>query len=297
MNRYLALIKTIELGSFTKAGEALGYTQSGISQMIQSLENELKTTLLIRSRGGIQLTSEGDQLLPHIQNLCHCHRVLSEKVQELHGLESGIIRIGTYSSVSCHWLPTLMKGFNQKYPCIKFELYQGDYTSIKNWIMDGKVDFGFINPVGISHFETISLKGDRMLAIMPENCPLADYQAIPIERLVKEPFILLEEGDTNEVLLKFQENGLQPNICFRAHDDYSIMSMVENGLGVSILPELVLNRTAYHIAVREINPPVSRMIGIAFKDKKSLPLAVKYFIDYIVAEINHGSLDHIPANK
>ena len=111
MNRYLALHKIVELGSFTRAAEALGYTQSAMSQMIASLEDELSIKLLIRSRTGARLTIEGAELYPYVERLVYQYRGVQEKANEIKGLESGVIRIGTISSVTTHWLPGLLKEF------------------------------------------------------------------------------------------------------------------------------------------------------------------------------------------
>ena len=106
--KYLAFLKTVEYGSFTRAAEALNYSQSGISRMIHDLEQEWNLTLLTRSRSGVRLTAEGTQLLPHIKTLCGQFTQLQSKVDELNGLQSGLIRIGTFSSVATHWLPNMI---------------------------------------------------------------------------------------------------------------------------------------------------------------------------------------------
>ena len=113
MNRYIALQKIVEVGSFTKAAKALGYTQSSISQMIASLENELDIRLLTRSRTGVRLTIEGAKLYPFIERSINQYRAMQEKAKEIKGLETGIIRVGTISSITCHWMPGLIRGFQK----------------------------------------------------------------------------------------------------------------------------------------------------------------------------------------
>ncbi len=282
MNRYNAFIVITETGSFTKAAEELGYTQSAISQMVQSLEEELSTTLLLRSRKGVVLTPDGQEFLPHIKNLRNAYRELLEKQKEMHGLQRGLIRIGTFSSVSCSWLPALIKEFKERYPSVNFELHQGEYTSIARWVKEGSVDFGFVNPKVISGLYTISLKQDEMLAVLPSTHALVAQRRVSLQELSKEPFILLDEGEISEPLEIFKKNKLHPNVQYRVYDDYTIMAMIEKGLGISILPELVLKRVNYAIATKKIVPPIVRTIGLAFKDKKILPIASRYFIDFIV---------------
>ncbi|QHK04490.1 MULTISPECIES: LysR family transcriptional regulator [Bacillaceae] len=282
MNSYYALIKAIETGSFTKAAEELGYTQSAISQMVHSLEEELSTTLILRSRTGITLTPDGEEFLPFIKNICNSHRELLEKQKEMKGLQSGLIRIGTFSSVSCNWLPGLMKDFKEQYPNVHFELHQGGYTSISDWIKEGTVDFGFVNPEAVSKLTTIPLQEDEMLAVLPKKHRLSTQTIVSLKDLTKEPFILLDEIGLSEPLTVFQQNKLEPNIQFRVYDDFAIMSMIEKGLGISILPKLVLSRCPYNIETKAISPSVARTISLAYKDKKVLPIASRYFIDFII---------------
>ncbi len=282
MNRYIALQKIVELGNFTKAAEALGYTQSAISQMVASLENELSIKLLHRSKTGARLTIEGEDLYPFIERSIFQYQAMQEKANEIKGIETGVIRVGTISSVTCHWLPQLIKGFKEKYPNVEFVFHQGDYTSIQEWIRIGTVDFGIVTPPAVRDMETKIVKDGEMLVILPENHPLAELDAIPLEKLADEPYILMEEGHYSEPLKAFESCGIKPNIKYTIHDDYAIMTMVEAGLGVSILAKLVLRRTNYNIVMKPTNPPIKRTLAIGYKDKNSLPIASKYFIDYMI---------------
>ncbi|MFB0917840.1 MAG: LysR family transcriptional regulator [Clostridiaceae bacterium] len=282
INRYIALQKILEMGSFTKAAEVLGYTQSSISQMIASLENELSIKLLLRSRTGVKLTLEGAALYPLIEQSINQYRIMQEKANEIKGLETGIIRVGTISSVTCHWMPQLIKGFQEMYPKVQFLFHQGDYTSISEWIRTGEVDFGFISPYAAPDLKTISVKEGEMLLVLPKNHELAKRKRIKLDEITEDPYILLEEGQFNEPLSAFNSVGLSPNIKYTIHDDYAIMTMVEAGLGISIIAELILKRSNYNIISKPLDPPIYRNLAIAFKDRDSLPVASKYFIDYIL---------------
>ncbi len=278
MERYIAFLKVVEVGSFTKAAELLGYTQPALSQMIASLEKELSVKLLCRSRYGVTLTSEGDRLYPSIQSTVLQYEAMRRQADEICSLESGLIRIGTVSSVSCHWLPKIIRSFWQKHPNIQIVLHQGDYTSICEWVRTGEVDFGFVNPNAVKGLETTVIKSGDFCAVLPKNHPLAKKQSLVLGDFADEPFLLLEEGAYSEPLEAFRAASIEPNIKLCAHDDYSILSMVEQGLGISILTELVLNKTNYDIAVLPIKPSIIRTMSIVTKDKRRLPLASKEFI-------------------
>ena len=282
MNRYIALQKIVELGSFTKAAEALGYTQSSISQMIASLEKELSLKLLTRSRHGIKLTLEGTEIYPFVERTICCYRAMCEKAEEIRGLETGIIRVGTISSITCHWMPQLIKGFKERDPNVQFMFHQGDYTLIPEWIRTGAVDFGFITPLASAGLETRVIKDGEMLAGLPKGHARASRPCIRLEEIAGEPYILLEEGQYSEPIAAFEAAGLRPDIQYTIHDDYAIMTMVEAGLGVSILAGLMLRRTGFENVCLPIDPPVYRTLAVAYKDKDSLPMASKCFIDYLM---------------
>lgn len=279
--KYFAFIKTVEYGSFTKAGEAIGYTQSGISRMIHDLENEWNIVLLERSRAGVRLTSEGTKLLPYARSVCSEYEKLQAQVDDINDLQSGFIRIGTFSSVATHWLPNIIRKFQSDYPNIEYELLLGDYTEIEDWIAQGRVDCGFIRLPARPEFETIFLDRDRLLAVIPEGHPLSGCDKFPVASLCDDPFMLLEKGARAEVSEIFEKNGLTPNVRFTTWDDYAIMAMVEKGLGISILPELILKRISYNIVAKELDVPAYRDIGLAMKSQKTASIAVKRFLAYL----------------
>ncbi len=283
MQRYIALLKILEVGSFTKAAELLDYTQPALSQMIASLEKELSIKLLYRSRYGIQLTPEGKRLYSFMQDAVQHYEAMRRKADEIRGLDSGIVRIGTVSSVSCHWLPSVIHAFWQKYPNIQIVLHQGDYTSISEWVRTGAVDFGFINPQAVKGMETIFIKSGEFRAVVPISHPLAAKKYLTLDNLAPEPFLLLEEGTYSEPLEAFRTAGITPNIKLRVHDDYSILSMVEQGLGVSILTDLVLHKTSYHVVALPIQPAIIRTLSLVIKEYRTLPLASQTFIQYLIA--------------
>lgn len=278
--KYMAFIKTAECGSFTKAAELLNYSQSGISRMIGDLENEWRVSLLERNRSGVKLTSDGMRLLPYAQNICEEYRKLQMQVDDLNGLKSGLIRIGTFSSVATHWLPKIIKAFQNDYPDIDYELLLGDHSEIEKWVNDGRVDCAFTKP-DISGADVTILERDELLAVLPEDHPLTKYEKIPVYELCRYPFILLEKGGKTEVSAVFDNAGQKPDVRFTTWDDYAVMSMAENGLGIGILPKLILRRAPYKICTRSIEPQACRDICFAVRDNRTVSLAVKRFSEYL----------------
>lgn len=283
IQKYLVFLKVIECGSITKAADALSYSQSGISRILQEVEKELGLPLLERGqgRGGIRLTSGGTKLLPQIKALCHANEILLRQADEWKELETGLIRIGTFSSVATHWLPNIIKEYKKDYPQIEYELLLGDYKEIEAWLQEGRVDCGFLRLPTLSAFDTIFLEQDDFLAVLPEKHPLAKSACVPLKELCMEPFLLLEKEKNTEISDALHRYGLSPNVQFTTWDDYAILSMVESGLGVSLLPRLILRRIPYRVAIRELDIPLRREIALALRDRAAASSAVKRFLQYL----------------
>lgn len=281
IQKYLAFLMTCESGSFTKAAEALHYSQSGVSRMIGDLERDWKVTLLERNRAGVSLTSDGLRLLPVVQSVCREYRRLQTRVEELNNLQSGLIRIGTFSSVATHWLPRIIGAFQKDHPNIEYELLLGHYAEIEDWILEGRVDCGFTRLPAHPELETIFLERDKLLVVMPEGHPMAKRKRFPVSALSDYPFMLLEKERKAEISELLERHGVSPDVRFTTVDDYAVMSMVENGLGIGILPQLILRRIPYRVVAKELNVPAYRNIGLALRSADTASLAVRRFLEYL----------------
>ena len=281
LQKYEAFVKTVEAGSFTRAAQLLHYSQSGISRMIADLEQEWRVTLLERGKTGVELTSEGALLLPHARALCAGYARLAAEVDALHGLQSGHIRIGTFSSVATHWLPQILCAFSRDYPGIDYELLLGDYCEVEDWLAAGRIDCGFLRLPTRSEFETIFLQRDALAAVLPVEHPLASAERFPVRAFGEEPFILLEKGANHETSEALARCGVTPDVRFTTWDDYAIMAMVECGLGISLLPELILQRIPYRIAVRRLDIPLYRDIALALPEQAHISAATRRFLHYL----------------
>lgn len=282
LQKYIAFITAVDNGSITGASEILNYSQSGISRMIGDLEKDWQMSLLERNKYGVELTSDGVRLLPQIRAVCNEFQKLTTDVEELQGLETGLIRIGTISSVATHVLPPVIQKFKNDYKGVKYELLLGDYNEIEEWVHSGRVDIGFVLMPTKDSFDTITYGTDEMKIVLPKDHPLCEYERIPLAEIEKYPFILQEKDNNTSSREFFLKNGINLKVDFATWDDYAIMSMVESGLGISVLPELILKRCAYDIAIRSLEEPFIREMGIIMKDRERLPIAVKRLLKYLV---------------
>ena len=280
--KYHAFVKTVELGGLTRAAEVMGYTQSGISHMIQSLEDEVGVRLLYRDRSGVRMTTEGEQLLPYFVDICNSEYCLENKIRDILGLDAGIIRIGTINSVAVHWLPYIMKEFLADFPKVEFEMLYGDYTQIEKWVVEGSVDIGFSRLPSKIKLKSRFLKSDELVVIMPPDHPLSKQEVFPPEAFEIYPYAMIDEGEDYEMGAMFDYFHVKPLTRFTAKDDYTIVAMVANGLAISIMPTLVMKDMPYNVLMKPFPDSMQREIGVIYKDEKKLSVAAVRFLDYVL---------------
>lgn len=288
LSKYETLAKVVELGSLTKAAEALGCTQSAVSHTINNLESELGFAVLTRSRAGVKLTGDGERIMQPIRGMLNYAEQLRQTASAIRGLDSGTVRIGTFTSVAVHWLPGVIKEFQRDYPNVDIKLLNGDYYDVENWLIEGSVDLGFVNVPNDLRCECIPLMEDRLLAILPRGHKFESYPKFPLVECETEAFITLLEESNHDANRALAAAGIKPNIRFSTKDDYAIIAMVEKGLGISIMPELLLKGRHDGVVVKELVPPSKRFIGLAITETSKNSPATRRFADYTVDWVRRG---------
>ncbi|MBR2717390.1 MAG: LysR family transcriptional regulator [Oscillospiraceae bacterium] len=278
IQKYMAFVETADCGSFTKAAERLHYSQSGVSRMIRDLEEEWGVTLLERGKGGVKLSSDGQKLLPFARSVCAEQEKLRRQVDELSGLRSGLIRIGAPGGAAAQWLPGWIGSFRREYPGIDYELLVGDRQEIEGWLLGGRVDLGILTLPAPPELETVFLEQERLLAVLPAELPGAEGEVFPVSSFVDLPFLMPEKEKPGVVSQLLENCGIEPRVRFTAGDAQTILSLVERGLGVSILPETDLYRCGYKVETKRLDVPAYRSLGLALRSKKTASLAVKRFL-------------------
>ena len=282
IKKYEVLAKVIDLGSLTRAAETLGITQSGVSHIIAGVEEEFGFPIMKRSRAGAFLTTDGQRIMPFIRGILNYSKQLDQTVAAVRGLDTGTIRVATFTSVAVHWLPGMMKEFQNDYPRIEFELFNGDYHDVNKWLAEGSVDIGFITLPTDLTCDYVPLVEDRLLAILPLDHKLAEQPGISLTEVESEPFISLLESSDHDARRALKTAGVKPNIKFTTKDDYAIIAMVEQGMGISVMPELLLEGRQYNVKALPLMPPVSRTIAMAITTLSQPGPATRCFADYII---------------
>ena len=280
--QYQIFLKVVECGSFTKAAQLLSFTQSGVSHAVSALEQTLGLPLLSRSRGGVALTADGRALLPYIRRLCAQQHQLEQAAADLRGMTEGLVKVAAFSSVSAQWLPYILKTFDAMYPSIEFEVLNADYyDQIESWVASGQADCGFLRLPGTRPLDTWPLHRDELKVILPPEHRLAGCGVFPLEAFGTETFIQLEEGDDYEITAAYNALGVRPYARYTIKEDQSILAMVSNGLGISVIPELMLGHSSYPLAVCDLPQRFWREIGICVRDKDELSGSTRLFVQHV----------------
>ena len=279
--KYRAFLTTVEHNSLTKAAESLGYTQPGISHMISSLERELGFPLLIRSKDGVFPTENARYLQYYMQQIVSADDTLMETAYQIRGLERGSLRIGTFYSVSTHWLPEIVSKFLSEHPNINLRIDEGTHQEMNEWITQGKVDVALTSAPTPEGYDFFPLWEDPILAVVAKSNPLANLEKVSVKELIKHPFIAPNEGADESVFQVMHAENLIPNIRFRIKGDMGTIALIGQDLGVSLIPELVIMPIRDNIAILPLEEYHARTLGICVRSLKHSSPAAKIFISEV----------------
>lgn len=283
-SKYAILVKTVELGSLTRAAEAVGCTQSGASHAIQALEEELGFALLHRSRAGAALTPDGARVYPMLRDISEALDALSQEAAAIRGLDAGTVRVGAFTSVAVHWLPGMIKAFQAEHPRVEFELISGDYHDMAEAFLQGRIDIGFVAlPTDLPNCTCTPLMEDRLLMVLPKDHPLSGLERFPLAAIANEPYISLPKNSDHDTRRALELAHVKANVKFFTKDDYAIIAMVEQGLGVSIMPELLLQGHDERVCTMPLENGATRVIGLAVTHTSRSNPCVQRFNEHIRA--------------
>jgi DNA-binding transcriptional LysR family regulator len=277
IEKYRAFLAVMECGSFTAASKKLGLTQSGVSHAVSSLEKELGFPLLRRSRVGIRPTEEGEKLLLPVKNVLRGCEELCQTAAGIRGLNLGTIHVGAFTSVTASWMPGIINEFRERYPAVEFQLLAGNRLEVQNWLQDGSADVGFVTlPYGFDG--CIPLRVERLLAVLPKNHRFADYPYFPLYEFPNEDYIAITALSAPlDILQSFSKISVRPNIRYTTDDASAAVAMVRNGLGITVLPEMLLEGCAGDVEIMELAPKIRFTIALAVpKASAGSPVVQKF---------------------
>lgn len=275
------LLSAVEAGSFLRAADALGYTPSGITHMMDALETAIGLKLLERGRFGVRLTPEGQKLLPLFEKLDAVDREITAKITSIQRNREDCIRIGAYASIARSWMPTFIREFNALEPGVELSMKVGAMEEVYHWLYTGAIDIGFVSQNKNFSCYFIPLAEDPHYAIFSSTFPLNGRTSFSVEELVSLPFIMPSFGTNLDVQAIFDEVGVSPGKHTVKADDSTILSMVAGGLGVSIFSQMLLDGNVENIQAVPLSPPFFRTLGMALLTPKGVRPALEHFISYV----------------
>ncbi len=278
--RYKAFSVSAKEKSFSRAAEILNYSPSGVSQLISALEKEFGFPLFERSKSGLTITNDGQAVLPVIREILTQEEKLEQLISGVHGLSVGAINIGAYSSIASHWLPSLINLFNSQYPGIKINMMEGIHQKCDEWLNSRTVDLAFFSYKKNMNYDWIPLADDMMVAVLPKGHPRAGDKSYPIKEASKEPFIMPAQGHDEDVIALLKRYRIQPKIAYSTLENFAALALIEQGLGMSIMNDLITHNYTCDVVKLPLDPPESIKLGIAVPSLENASPAVKRFIDF-----------------
>lgn len=272
-----ALVVSVELGSFTRAAEQLGYTQSGLTHMMNSLEKDIGFTVLVRGRSGVQLTPAGQRIFPLVQECLAGSAALEREISLINSHKEDSVRVAAYESIARHWLPEVIQQFRREHPDVTVDIQMGSVDEVYRWVLEDRVDMCFASRQDYNTLDWTPLRDDELLAILPPDYPDGD-DAFPIEFFNGQEFLMPSMGFDKDILRVLNEHGVAPLIRTTQVSDSAVISMVEHGLGVSVLSRLVLRGRQNSVRALPLLPQAFRKLGIAARPRKELRPIVRKFI-------------------
>lgn len=276
ISKYKALLTAVDMGSFSAAAQKLGYTQSGLTHMMNALEDELGISILQRGYYGIKLTPGGERIIPKIRQLVMCEDALMNEVEMVKSYGDNVIRIGAFASMAGTWLPYIVEKFNAEFPDVTVNIQMGTVAALYGGLNEGRFDICFGTRNNKYSFKWVNLGDDPFYAILPKDYPVDDE--FPIKGFNGTKFLMPGLGFDDDIGAVFSEYGVKPFVTPTYVDDPAIISMVEHGLGISMLSQLILANRHSSVKMLPIVPRVSRTLCLAVTEDKVMTLPLKRLI-------------------
>ena len=278
---YEIFYTVVQEKSFQKAAKLLNMTPSAISHAIAAMEKELGFSLFIRNKNGTALTSNGEAIYPQILEILNCNEYLLQSVAQLKGLRSGTIKVGCFNSVCTAWMPAIMTAFRKEYPEITVKIFQGTYTDVEQWLKNGTIDVGFLSESCTKDFYYTTLYKDQLLCLTPKNFPVANPDYISIAELENQEFVFQREACDTDVQAFLDKYHISVKTIHHVIDDQSTVALVEAGMGIGIMPEILLKKMSSNINSYALYPAEYRTICLATTHSHIMSPAVNCFIKFV----------------
>lgn len=283
IKKYEVFLKAIERGSLNNVSDDMGYTHSGISKMMNSMEKELGFPLIKRNNKGISLTAEGEAVIDQIRLIVNENAKLEEQMALIKGVERGVVRVGTFPTLSITWLPGFLNYFHEKHPGIGVEVIEdNDIEYLEQGLSRGVFDVGLMSKQEEHKYKWYNLVDDEYVVLLPSKHRLVSCDMITAHTIEKENLILFKntKGYDQDIIQLAKYMDLNTVTGFTCNSDLTVAVMVQDGDSIALVPRTIAEFAEEHFEVqwRPFRNAVIRRVGFAVKSNENLSPSVKCFL-------------------
>ena len=277
------LMTAVDLGSFSRASDVVGYTQSGLTHLVNSLEREIGFPLIVRSHNGISLTEQGRDLMPDIRQFLQANASLENRIQGIREKQTETIRIAAYASIAMFWMPEILYRFRRICPNVDVDLRMVDHALEPfELLQDGKTDVIFASRQNYGTCEWTPLYHELLYAILPKDYPLKNPSEFPLKEFEGKEFLMPYGRFDIDVHAAFKREGVKANEQTVYVDDETVIRMVGKGLGISMMSELMIRGNTDDVLCIPVAPKSIRELGMGTEKGVELPESVRRLKECVV---------------
>jgi DNA-binding transcriptional LysR family regulator len=281
LSQLRALLAIAKHGNFSEAALHMDISQSAVSHSIATLENELGVVLLSRGRHGATLTPIGEQIVSHAQEILNLIEVMGKEAKLSNGLQTGQVRVVSFRSAATHLLPIVIAQFRQRFPSIDVTLieHRGD-DQVEQCVREGRADIGLICLPPPNDFQTWELMRDEYVVLLPPDAQVPNNK-LTWDHLETYPLIMPPQLDYCSILIRgiLKQAKRSIKAAYEIQEDSTIVNMVMQGLGATIMARLAAEPLPSNIQVHSLPDPLVRVIRAAIVAESLYPPAVYAFLD------------------
>lgn len=276
IKRYAAFVAAVDTKSMSGAAKQLGYTPSGIIRLINSLEDELGFPVLVRSSSGVSTTMEGEKMLPLFREMVKIDEQTQQTSARIRGLAEGTLTIGALFGIASHWLPAVLREYQECFPAVKVNVIEASDTRLGQMLEQHYVDCCIFHG-DHSKLDWTPLGKQELVAWVPASSPLTKHSALLLAELDGQPYIRIHPEDRTVAFDLLESKGIEPDVRFTTGNCYTAWRMVSDNLGFTLCCNGIADPWEGNVVEMPLSPRRFMEFGIATLQGVSPSPAVEEF--------------------